>query len=76
MGVEEFFDWLNDIDRFFDVMSIHGSKQVKMVAIRLKSIVVVLWDRLDIQRRRQENVRFRVISATKNQSKNSKYLKP
>ena len=38
MGGEEFLDWLIDVDRFFDVMSVHESKQVKMVAIKLRSV--------------------------------------
>ena len=53
MGGEEFLDWLIDVDRFFDVMNIHESKQVKMVAIRLKSNAATWWDKIDFQRRRQ-----------------------
>ncbi|CAA7053942.1 unnamed protein product [Microthlaspi erraticum] len=40
MGVEEFLDWQIDVDRFFDVMGVPESKQVKMVAIRLKKTAV------------------------------------
>ena len=48
MGGEEFLDWLIDVDRFFDVMNIHESKQVKMVAIRLKSNAATWWDKIDL----------------------------
>jgi hypothetical protein len=46
MGVDEFLDWHIDVGRFFDVMDVPKSKQVKMVAIRLKSTATVWWDRL------------------------------
>jgi len=53
MGVEEFLDWEIDVDRLFDVMDVPESKQVKMVANRLRSTATVWWDRLVVQRRRQ-----------------------
>ena len=51
--MEEFLDWQITVDRFFDIMDIADSKQVKMVAIKLKSIAAVWWDKLVIQRQRQ-----------------------
>lgn len=53
MKLEEFLDWHIDIDKFFNVKGVPKHKQVKMVAIRLKSIAVVWWDKLIIQRSRQ-----------------------
>ncbi|KAI5443743.1 hypothetical protein KIW84_012409 [Lathyrus oleraceus] len=55
MEVEEFIDWQIDIDRFFDVLAVLKNKQVKMVAIRMKSIAAVWWDKLVAQRQRQRN---------------------
>lgn len=46
MGVEELMNWQLDVDRYFNVMGILENKQVKIVAIRLKSIHVVWWDKL------------------------------
>ncbi|KAL9674865.1 hypothetical protein QQ045_003064 [Rhodiola kirilowii] len=57
MGVEEFLDWQIDVDRFLDVLGVPESKQAKMVAIRLKDIAAVWWDKLVVQRRRQGNAR-------------------
>jgi len=53
MGVEEFLDWEIDVDRFFDVMDVAESKQVKMVTNKLKSTTSVWWDKLVVQRHRQ-----------------------
>ncbi|AES66652.1 hypothetical protein MTR_2g076860 [Medicago truncatula] len=46
MRVEEFLDWQIDVGRFFDVMDVPDSNQVKMVAMRLKNTATVWWDRL------------------------------
>ncbi|CAN0923295.1 hypothetical protein LINGRAHAP2_LOCUS33497 [Linum grandiflorum] len=53
MRVDEFLDWLVDVDRFFDLMGVPENKQVKMVANRLKSIAAVWWDKLVFQRQCQ-----------------------
>ncbi|CAN0852748.1 hypothetical protein LINGRAHAP2_LOCUS5410 [Linum grandiflorum] len=53
MRVDEFMDWLVDVDRFFDLMGVPENKQVKMVANRLKSIAAVWWDKLVFQRQCQ-----------------------
>lgn len=55
MEVEEFIHWQVDIDRFFDVLAVLENKQVKMVAIRMKSIAAVWWDKLVDQRQGQRN---------------------
>lgn len=46
MGVEEFMNCQIDDDRLFNVMGVLENKQVKMVAIRLKSTIVAWWNKL------------------------------
>ncbi|CAN0920640.1 hypothetical protein LINGRAHAP2_LOCUS32151 [Linum grandiflorum] len=59
MRVDEFLDWLVDVDRFFDLMGVPENKQVKMVAIRLKSIAALWWDKLVFQRQCQRKAPIR-----------------
>ncbi|CAM8969279.1 unnamed protein product [Rhodiola kirilowii] len=59
MGIEEFLDWQIDVDRFLEVIDVPESKQVKMVAIRLKGTSVVWWDNLVIQRWTQGKIPIR-----------------
>lgn len=42
-------DYKIDADRFFDVMGVLETKQVKMVAITLNSVASMWWNKLVIQ---------------------------
>ncbi|CAN0906889.1 hypothetical protein LINGRAHAP2_LOCUS24501 [Linum grandiflorum] len=59
MRVDEFLEWQIDVDRFFDIMGVPENKQVKMVAIRFKSIAALWWDKLVFQRQCQRKAPIR-----------------
>ncbi|CAN0903471.1 hypothetical protein LINGRAHAP2_LOCUS22579, partial [Linum grandiflorum] len=59
MRVDELLVWQVDVDRFFDLMEVPENKQVKMVAIRLKSIAALWWDKLIFQRQCQRKAPIR-----------------
>ncbi|KAL9676408.1 hypothetical protein QQ045_004622 [Rhodiola kirilowii] len=59
MGGQEFLNWQVEVDELFDVMGVPKNIQVKMAAMRLKSVASVWWDKLVIQRQRERKVPIR-----------------
>ena len=46
LNIEDFIDWVVEIDKFFDYMEVSKEKRVKLVACRLKGGASAWWERL------------------------------
>ena len=46
MNIDDFIDWLADIDKFFDSIRAPKEKSVRLVACRLKGDASTWWERL------------------------------
>ncbi|KAI3429985.1 uncharacterized protein J3R85_008494 [Psidium guajava] len=53
LGIEDFLDWIADIDKFFDYMETPSEKRVRLVACRLKGGASAWWERLQNRRERE-----------------------
>uniref|UniRef100_A0A6N2KHU6 RNA-directed DNA polymerase n=1 Tax=Salix viminalis TaxID=40686 RepID=A0A6N2KHU6_SALVM len=53
LQIEEFLDWISEVERFFDFTELAEARQVKLVSYKLRSGAAVWWERLQMDRRRQ-----------------------
>ena len=53
LNIEDFLDWIADIDRFFDYMEVPPEKRVKVVACRLRAGASAWWDKEQRKRQRE-----------------------
>ena len=50
LNIEDFIDWIANIDKFFDYMGVPEEKRVRLVACRLKGGAFAWWERLQNKR--------------------------
>ena len=43
LGIEDFLDWVADVDRFFDYTATPAERRVRLVACRLKGMASAWW---------------------------------
>ena len=60
LNIEDFIDWMTDIDRFFDYMEVLEEKRVRLVAYRLKRGASVWWERMQNKRVREGKQPIRI----------------
>ncbi|KAI6691341.1 hypothetical protein NL676_028169 [Syzygium grande] len=53
LDIEDFLDWLWEVEKFFDAMDIDEDRQVKLVAYKLKGGASAWWEQTQLTRRRQ-----------------------
>lgn len=52
LHIEDFFDWILEVERFFDYMEIEDAKKVKLLAYMLKGGGSAWWEQLQTTLRR------------------------
>lgn len=59
LNIEDFLDWLHEVERFFDYMDIEEGRKVKLVAYKLKGGASAWWEQLQLSRLRQNKDKIR-----------------
>lgn len=49
--VEEFLEWISNVENFFQYMEIFQDKQIKLMAFKLKGVASAWWQNVQNRRR-------------------------
>ena len=56
VSIEEYLDWVSEVERFFDYMSTTDDKQVYLVVYKLKGGASAWWDRVQLNCTRERKL--------------------
>ncbi|XP_030541868.2 uncharacterized protein LOC115749270 [Rhodamnia argentea] len=73
LNIEDFLDWLWEVEKFFDAMEIEEDRQVKLVAYKAKGGASAWWEQTQLTRRRQGKAPVRMWNRMKRMLK-SRFL--
>ena len=59
VSIEEYLDWVSEVEKFFDYMGTTNDKQVCLVAYKLKGRASAWWDRVQLNHTRERKLPIR-----------------
>ena len=59
LNLEEFINWVRDMEKFFDMEQIEDPKRVKMSCMKLKWNSLLWWDTMQLERQRKGKDKIR-----------------
>ena len=61
MNIEDFLDWIADVDKFFNYIEVLEEKRIRLVVCRLKGGASAQWERLQNKRIHKGQQPVRII---------------
>ena len=60
VSIEEYLDWISEVEKFFDYMGTPDDKQMCLVAYKLKRGVFSWWDRVQLNWTHERKLQVRL----------------